>query len=842
MDVNGTRYHLLYGRDDWGTTLLGDETGPALVDLWRANAHPPAEWDDGSASLRLARQAPLFRRAGRMPPFDLATRRGAGRDKYGNWYWIDPAETGIRFLPNGAYQSKAFWTAADLVARCTPDADGNFATACVPPETPALLLCGLAVTAHHYLVAGDVNGHGLLIFDLHRGGPPLRLLWPADVPFTPWDIAAAPGGGVLILDRDHLTYWALDASFRLPGTTPAGQPADFQPIAGGGERNGIQGPARPEGYALVSGSPPEPLSPVSIEPGPDGHVLILDTDPGRAYSIIYEYQGADLLATYSLENAVEAADPASPDGGTSLYSVAGHDFAFVPAAAAAQADTGIRYCAPPPVKAAPPPVDASDPALEQPVPGQPPKVPMIYVADREGKQALAFAVDHANGRLVDLRDFYPLRRWQARALVTPLDSSAVYYDFADRWVPLQALVQCEYAAEAVLVTPAAFPAGVPGGPFDGGDPGCVWHRLFLDALIPPGTAIQVRARAADDPDALLVAAWLDQPTPYLRSGGAELPFFDPWADVNPLPEGAGTWELLFQKARGRYLQLEITLSGNRRATPGLRALRAWYPRFSYPEHYLPAIYREEPVSASFLDRALANFEGFYTDLEGKIEHIAELFDARTAPADALDWLACWFGVALDPLWTEERRRFFIRHADQLFRLRGTLAGVQIALQLYLSDTVSERLFDRACWDDGRVRIVERFLVRGIGGLAYGDPTETGERPLRPLTVADVAANAHRFTVLVPANLSDDQQAMVDRIVRLEKPAHTAFDLKRYWDLFRVGEARLGLDTRLGDSHAFGPLEIGAGYLPEVYLQPPYPFDVDDRIVSDRDRLGDLPQL
>ena len=120
----------------------------------------------------------------------------------------------------------------------------------------------------------------------------------------------------------------------------------------------------------------------------------------------------------------------------------------------------------------------------------------------------------------------------------------------------------------------------------------------------------------------------------------------------------------------------------------------------------------------------------YRALGGEVEHIAELFDPRTAPADALDWLACWFGVALDPLWAEDQRRFFIRHADQLFRMRGTLAGVQIASALYLSLPVSERLLDPDCWDGGKVRIVETFRTRGAGGLAYGDPTATSARCAR----------------------------------------------------------------------------------------------------------------
>jgi hypothetical protein len=141
-----------------------------------------------------------------------------------------------------------------------------------------------------------------------------------------------------------------------------------------------------------------------------------------------------------------------------------------------------------------------------------------------------------------------------------------------------------------------------------------------------------------------------------------------------------------------------------------------------------------------------------------------------------------------------------------------------------------------------VRVVEHFRTRGIGGLAFGDPTDRGARPLRPLTVEDAALSAHRFSVLVAHDLDAEQLAMVGRIVELEKPAHTQFALKRFWDLFRAGEARLGLDTRLGASSRFVAMELGAAYLTESYLEPPYPFDIADRLVSDRDRLGDLPPL
>jgi phage tail-like protein len=263
----------------------------------------------------------------------------------------------------------------------------------------------------------------------------------------------------------------------------------------------------------------------------------------------------------------------------------------------------------------------------------------------------------------------------------------------------------------VIVTPVTqfFPPSdheppLPGQMLDSAIVGCTWHRLLLDADIPMGTSIGVRVRAADDPSLLPYTLWQEQPALYRRSDGAELPYYDPYAQqrayATRLPDPAlgplaGTWELLFQNIQGRYLQLELTLEGTGRSTPEIRALRAWYPRFSYLEHYLPAIYREDPVNALFLERWLANVEGFYTHLEDQIEQFALMLDPRTAPADALEWLACWFGLVLDPLWSEERRRFMIHHLHWLYTWRGTIWGLELALRVYLDCTLTDNLF--ASW-------------------------------------------------------------------------------------------------------------------------------------------------
>ena len=67
-------------------------------------------------------------------------------------------------------------------------------------------------------------------------------------------------------------------------------------------------------------------------------------------------------------------------------------------------------------------------------------------------------------------------------------------------------------------------------------------------------------------------------------------------------------------------------------------------------------------------------------------------------------------------------------------------------------------------------------------------------------------------------------AVAKRLVAIEKPAHTTFDVRFYWAMNRVGEARAGIDTQLGQGSRAPELvptaTIGRAYLGASFIGGP----------------------
>ncbi len=139
------------------------------------------------------------------------------------------------------------------------------------------------------------------------------------------------------------------------------------------------------------------------------------------------------------------------------------------------------------------------------------------------------------------------------------------------------------------------------------------------------------------------------------------------------------------------------------------------------------------MSASFLDRFLANAEGIHTGIEDRIATAQVLLDPDTAPPEHLDWLASWFELSLAADWDEHKRRAFVRNAARFLSLRGTMRGLELALRLALEPCVDEDAFESPEAETGGPRIVERFRTRTTPAEVLGDPTAPGGPRIVPST-------------------------------------------------------------------------------------------------------------
>lgn len=742
--------------------------------LRRPNRDRRWEYDADRQGVRL--QAEIFRfNRGNESPRDPALRRGAAQDAYGHRYWIDGESRQQIFVLWAAARSPELLFPQPQPLQHPP---GPFRPAAPEPPRAAEPLAGLAVVADGYLVAGAPTTTSLLVFDLYSlDGGFLRVPLPAGT--VPFDLEALPDGGLLVLDQQNSRTWRLNRGFRPQGQTQSpGEPLLFQPKEG--DPRQAPGVAVPEAIALTPNT--IALAPVNDR---DFWALVATTDPGQPSRLQFYQDGtavsfvdaegsaADFLPLHTARLVDQLEDDLN------LERIRAYDLVY----GAAEGSDG-----------------------------------QLFLVDESGSQAYSLQIfSETSPRLRLERRYYPLRRFTDTALIAA--GAAAYYRQNQRWLPLRALPQPRYEIEAVVLLPI----------LDGHEPGCTWHRLCLDACLPPDADIAVYARAADVADDLGGPTWSSQsrqPHPYHRSG-SEVPYSHLWSEAERQQPHTGTWELLFQQVQGRYLELRLELRGNGRNTPLIRALRAHYPRFSYRQRYLPPVYQRDRVSATFLDQFLANPEGLFTTLEGAIAQAQFLLDPRTSSDADLDWLAGWLGLALDPAWHPYQRRLLLAQASYFCRRRGTPAGILQAVLLTVHPELGPAIFrddvEHLCTT---VRLVERFVTRHQSAVAAGDPTETSGE-------ATAAALAHRFIVLLPTTVDDRTRNLVERIVALEKPAHTAFTVRQYWALFRVGEVRLGIDTVLGRGGRFETFHLGQSALAEGVLGIAFPYTLTTRTVIAR---------
>lgn len=306
---------------------------------------------------------------------------------------------------------------------------------------------------------------------------------------------------------------------------------------------------------------------------------------------------------------------------------------------------------------------------------------------------------------------------------------------------------------------------------------CAWHRLTLDLELPEATFLTVRTFTAPAP--------LESE----RILGLSL---DRWSTPITLLPG-DLPEVLVQSPPGRYLWLRLDFGGNGQASPFIRTIRLYAPRTS-SFAYLPPVYHEDPVSAGFLDRLLSYFDTVFEEVESGIERFSGYLDPYGVPAGPfLSWLGEWLDLSFLAEWPEVTRRTLIDRAIELYKKRGTIAGVQEMVRLHTGLGPPFPL------------IVEHFRLRDYGerrevpveDLVDGIPFLAGS-PLSPATDPDELT--HHFTILLPDKVAgdDDALATLHHLIEAQKPAHTKYRLRLVRPGFRIGcQSTIGADALIG---------------------------------------------
>lgn len=328
-------------------------------------------------------------------------------------------------------------------------------------------------------------------------------------------------------------------------------------------------------------------------------------------------------------------------------------------------------------------------------------------------------------------------------------------------------------------------------PLDAGRPGTQWHRISLFGEIPAGCVVQLRTRATDDvlaTDPLLPDGWS---APVEATPLSRVPI------ESPEDEREAAADMMVLASPGRFLELKLTLLGDGRSSPRIDSIEIERPREGISQ-YLPQVFRDSTPGDDFLRRWLAIFEQTtFRGVADRLDAYAELFDPHTAPEDFLEYVAGWLEIlSLDRFKTDvDAFRRVLLHAPDLARTRGTPAGLELAVKLYMGVPIQVVEASRTGSDFvlGFGAAVEAAGCDAATGTVLGCQTILSREP-SPIDLGDeprlgcgfllecddrVGYFPWHFDVWVPARCvcRSEDLALLRYIIEVEKPAHTTYSIR-----------------------------------------------------------------
>lgn len=731
------------------------------VDQWTRSLHADTTIVDGCVQLAPRPSTPAA-------THEPAPRAGLAFDAACRLLRTDPVAGTLhrhRWTPGGAAGPvRVDGDAVSLDAGATPPVVGDFALQAGGPAAPAPIRLGaLAVTDDGLAHVVDHDGETVITLDPGTGRILRRAaVAPACEPAPLVDLA---GQGAAIWVLAGPVPPAAGVGFVPAGAAPTAGPAS-QPFV-------LARAAYGADLVLV------PL-PASAAEAPAGSVPVAVTIGGDGRPIV-------LLRT--------------PDG-TPLVAIAGHRALLVPAGLSGATDVGV---------------DGTGALVIAGAVGE----PFARLTDEDGRYTAAAPLDGTG--------------YDGSGIVTTPDGRIAFWTAGGLRIAFPVRSRLETAGHVTTYR------------LDAGEPGTRWGRLFVEACVPEGTRLTVLAVSGEpgleeppdgtfeawapppgvdvtgiDPDDTppqvpvadaVVLAGIDGAPLHRRATGRELA----WSHVDG-DDPFRVYDAPILAEPGRFLWVRLVLAGSGRWSPRVRALRVERPGHDLLQR-LPRSWSRDEGAAGFLQRYLAPAEGELAGLRARAASRHLLVDPRTAPDDALDWLAGFVGLTVDRRIDSDRRRALIAAATQLFARRGTVGGLRLLLALATGVDVI---------------VVERFRVRGLGGALLDDEVATAASwpvvgagfrvggAVSPATGAPAATapsadafatHAHRFSVIVPASLTSEQLDLLHDLLDEHRPAHTVVDVCTVDAGSRVGVGlHLELSSIVGRSGGFDPITVGDAVL------------------------------